>query len=139
MGDEFYVAETEFSTEKEEFDEENRKTNAEYRKKKKKRKAIMAAAPYSFLTKLNNKAVANFGTGINKINIPESEYWYSHEYNTSREEDLAHLYVTVENQEILQTAYRAFLISRRKGNKYDLAACQADFKSFVKNYKKVAS
>ena len=139
MGNEFYVAETEFSTEKEEFDEDDRKTNSEYRKKKKKRKAIMAAAPYTFLTKLNNKAVANFGIGINKINIPESEYWYSHEYNTSREEALSNLYIKVEGQTILQTAYRAFLITRRKGNKYDLAACQADFKAFVKKYKKVAS
>ncbi len=136
MGNEFYVAETEFITQKEEFDEDNRKTNEEYRKKKKKRKAIMAAAPYSFLTKLNNKAVANFGTGINKINIPESEYWYSHEYNTSREEALSNLYIKVEGQTILQTAYRAFLITRRNKNKYDLSACQKDFDAFVKNYKK---
>lgn len=137
MGDSFIVAETSFSTQKPEFDEDDRLTNAEYRKKKKKRKTIMAAAPYSLLSKLNNRSVSIFERELKKIDVPESEYWYNHTYNCSREESLSSQYVVIEGYQILQTAYRAFLITHRKNGKYDLKSIQKDFPEFIKHYQSV--
>lgn len=110
MGDEFVMYDFYFRTEKEEFDEENKKTNAEYRKAKERRKSIQENAPSELLTLLSQKLKQNQRPEITKCPIPKELYWYQHVEDISDKDLMPHRTIFVGGERLPQTAYRAFLM-----------------------------
>lgn len=133
MGNEFYLAECSFITKKEEYDEENRLPNYEYRKKKDRRKSIQKYSPASLLTKLEQKLKQAGEKPIEKIDIPENLYWYNHITGVSDKEPFNSSKVSPDNTvSVSQTAYRAFLITRFEKDivAYNQKSCYNDYEHF---------
>ena len=138
MGNEFTVMDMSFLTKKPEFDEQepNKISNAEYRKKKQRRKAIQDGSPAELLEKLSKKLMAAGCAAVEKQTIPENLYWYQHMKGVS---DKA-LYkggetVTIDGVKINQTLYRAFLVRRFNQNVeklYDQASLAEDWEKLKK-------
>ena len=93
-----------------EYDEENRLTNAEYKKKKDRRKSIEHNAPSQFLSYLDTKLALLNLPAIHRIKIPEELYWYRHDKYNSDKSYLPEQEVMIQGVCINQTIYRAFLI-----------------------------
>lgn len=137
MGNEFYLAESSFITKKEEFDEENRLPNYEYRKKKDRRKSIQKYSPASLLTKLEQKLKQAGEKPIEKIDIPENLYWYNHITGVSEKEPFNNTSISPDKTiHISQTAYRAFLITRFEKDifAYNQKLCYNDYEHFKEMY-----
>lgn len=110
MGNTFRFAGTGFLTLKPEYDEEAPLSNAEYRKKKARRKSIQDAAPSTLLNKLDRKLQAAGLEPIERITIPEELYWYRHDKGKSDKELFAGEKILVNGSVIEQSIYRAFIL-----------------------------
>lgn len=111
MGDEFVLYDTSsYITKKLEYDEENRLSNAEYKKKKDRRKSIEHNAPSQFLSYLDTKLALLDLPVIHRIKVPEHLYWYRHDKCNSDKSYLPEQEVMIQGVCINQTIYRAFLI-----------------------------
>lgn len=140
MGDRFAFADTSFITEKPEFDEEERLSNAEYRKKKARRKAIQEYAPAALLTKLSMRVSSVEGGEINKKKLPETLYWYQHGAGVSDKTLFAGDFIKVAEEIVPHTAYRAFLIRHfdtTVSGVYDQKSLTEEFDRFVENLTQV--
>lgn len=140
MGDRFAFADTSFITEKPEFDEEERLSNAEYRKKKARRRAIQQYAPSALLNKLSMKISLIEGGEINKKKLPEELYWYQHDRGVSDKSLFAGDFIKVAGEVVPHTAYRAFLIRHFDTsirNVYDQKTLTEEFDRFVENLTQV--
>ena len=76
MGDHFIMPEVSFITKKAKFDEDNRLTNVEYKKKKDRRKSIQEGAPAALIARLNQRLA--FAEKEDVIRIKLSEDLYDH-------------------------------------------------------------
>ena len=110
MGDQFRIVDSSFVTKKPEFDEENRLTNSEYKKKKERRKSIQESAPSTLITKLNNKLASRNLEPVEKIELPEELYWYQHDAGIADSDLFDGVNIIVANKVVNQNLYRAFLI-----------------------------
>lgn len=126
MGDQFVFADMSFTNEKPEWDEENPLPNAEYKKKKARRRSIQENAPYTFFQMFNQKlSIRNLGE-IEKRKVPNELYWYRHDIGTSDQELMNDSLIQVAGKNIDQTLYRAFLIRFFENGTYDQnAICDA--------------
>ncbi len=136
MGDNFVFADTSFITEKPEYDEENPLPNAEYKKKKARRRSIQENAPSSLLNRLSLKISTIVGGEINKKKLPEELYWYQHDRGVSDKSLFAGDFIKVAGEVVPHTAYRSFLIRHfdtSVSNVYDQKALAEEFDKFVEN------
>ena len=109
MGDHFIMPEVSFITKKAKFDEDNRLTNVEYKKKKDRRKSIQEGAPAALIARLNQRLAFAEKEDVIRIKLSEEMYWYHHSINASAK----HLYqgdkVIIGTDLYDHTLYRAFL------------------------------
>lgn len=136
MGDEFIAMNTSFLTKKPKWDEENPLTNEEYKKKKERRKAIQEAAPAELINKLSAKLM-QYNIELTKVDIPEVQYWYTHEIDGADETKYVENKVQIGKKTYLHTPYRAFLMQHYDTSKkcYKTDECMKDWKYFTKAYK----
>lgn len=122
MGNEFYFAEYSFATEKPPWDEDDPEThlaNAEYRKKKERRKSIQNGAPATFFTLLNQKLEQKGCSAVTKVSVDESYYWYRHDIGANDKELMNSSILSFNGVLVPQTVYRAFLIPHFNDHTYD--------------------
>lgn len=131
MGDQFVFADMSFANEKPEWDEDNPLSNAEYKKKKERRRSIQENAPYSFFVKLNQKLVSRNLGEVEKRKVPEDLFWYRHDIGASDPELMNDTLIQVAGKNIDQTLYRAFLIPFLVNGTYDQEGICEAWESFL--------
>lgn len=135
MGSAFIFTKTSFKTNKPEFDEDERLSNAEYRKKKERRKSIQEAAPYDLKQKLNSKLSTYGLPEIKEVDIKDDLYWYRFDTDSQDRDKLNGEYITLLGKTCPHTAYRAF-ISRyydEETQKYNQKAIADNWDMFIDN------
>lgn len=131
MGNEFCYVDISFLTTKPEWNEEEPLTNAEYRKKKQRRRAIQENAPSMILTKLDRKLINYNLMPITRYTLPEDLYWYHHGVGISNKDLFPGENILVEGRIINHTIYRAFLIRHFENGMYNRDTLIKDWSSFV--------
>ena len=134
MGNTFIIPEYNFNTEKDLFDEENRLSNTEYKKKKDRRRAIQNGAPATFLAALDNKLLQYNVEKINRIKINKDEYWYCHLIDESNKSLFYDDFIKLpDGKTFPHTLYRAFLIKYYDENlkKYNRNKITENFNKFM--------
>lgn len=135
MGSSFVFTKTSFKTNKPEFDEDERLTNTEYRKKKARRKSIQESAPYDLKQKLNSKLSTYGLPEIKELDIKDDLYWYRFDTDSQDRDKLNGEYITLLGKTCPHTAYRAF-ISRyydEETQRYDQKAIADNWDKFIDN------
>lgn len=142
MGDEFIFWNMNFKMrmEKPEYDEENKLSNKEYKRKKDNRKIISDTSPSMLLEKINRTLSYYSDNQIEKIKIPEDMYWYILDENKKNEEKFKGENVTVFNTIIPQGFYRAYIIQfyNKDTENFDREKCIDGFKKFAQMVKNIA-
>lgn len=135
MGDHFYYADVSFLTKKPEWDEEEPLPISEYKKKKERRRSIQEAAPSTLLSKLDKKLTSLGLEAVQRYDIPEELYWYTHDKGVSDKENFAGKKIIVNGIIVEQTMYRAFLISHfdDKIKVFNQKSLAEDWDNFIKN------
>lgn len=130
MGDEFFIYDTSYRTDKPEWDEEEPLTQKEYRKKKKRRKSIQDSAPAELIVKLNNKLAMYDKPAVTKVHIKDKDYWYDHTKDMENPAAFTGDMVRIADDVIPHTAYRAFLVRFYNGT-YNNDDIQAAWNLFL--------
>lgn len=145
MGNTFYFLDMNLNTQKEVFDEDKGKTKSDfdYHKEKEKRKMISATAPAALIAKINGRLKNMEQPEVEKIKVPAKFYWYRHDLETWDNPSTSEF--TVENYQIPQNIYRAYLLLHLKPIEeeeeekeescfYDTDKCKEDFIPFMNLY-----
>ncbi len=130
MGDEFFIQDVSFRTDKPEWDEDEPLPQKEYKKKKRRRKSIQDSAPAELLQKLNNKLAMYNKPPVKKIHIKDKDYWYIHTKATADAAAYKGDKVCIGEIIIPHTAYRAFLVRFYDGE-YNQDEIQQDWELFL--------
>lgn len=140
LGDEFYIKYTNRQTKKPVFDEENRKSNDEYRREKEYRKNVSSIAARMLIDKLNQKLAQYNLAGVHEFKLPDDKKYYCHEDDKCGSDKYVDGFVMLDDCSIPQNEYFAFigLFFDDDKKKYDREEINSHIKEYDFYLKRIA-
>ena len=119
MGNDIYILKKDYRTKKEKFDEDNRKSNEQYRRLKDRRKKIQNFAYADLISKIKSKIDSDNSGAVNEVTVSKDLYYYVHDEDKVNKSRFVDGIIAFKNRTCLEESYRALLIMNYDGKKYN--------------------
>lgn len=119
MGNDIYILKKDYRTKKEKFDEDNRKSNEQYRRLKDRRKNIQNFAYADLISKIKSKIDSDNSGAVNEVTVSKDLYYYVHDEDKVNKSRFVDGIIAFKNRTCLEESYRALLIMNYDGKNYN--------------------
>lgn len=119
MGNDIYILKKDYRTKKEKFDEDNRKSNEQYRRLKDRRKKIQNFAYADLISKIKSKIDSDNSGAVNEVTVSKDLYYYVHDEDKVNKSRFVDGIIAFKNRTCLEESYRALLIMNYDGKNYN--------------------
>ena len=119
MGSDIYIRDKSYSTQKDKFDENNRKSNTEYSNLKNNRRNIQNFAPAALIDTINKKLSGNGCTEIHELRLPKEMYFYCHDENKANKTKFVDGTIVFHKKAYMEEFYRALCIMNFDGKQFN--------------------